>query len=101
MSRPWTLVLVVGACTVAFKAMGPVVLGGRELPHRIRGVVDLLAPTLLAALVVVSTFASGQELVLDARAAAIVAAVGAVALRAPIIVVVTVAAVVAAVIRLL
>jgi hypothetical protein len=101
MSRAWTVVLVVGACTVAFKAMGPVVLGGRELPYRIRGVVELLAPTLLAALVVVSTFASGRELVLDARAVAIVAAVAAVALRAPIIVVVTVAAIVAAVIRLL
>lgn len=101
MNRAWTVVLAVGACTVAFKAIGPVVLGGRALPRAIRGVVALLAPTLLAALVVVSTFASRRDLVVDARAIAIVAAVGAVALRAPIIVVVTVAAVVAAVIRLL
>jgi branched-subunit amino acid transport protein len=101
MSRAWAAVLVVGACTVAFKSLGPVALGGRELPRHIRGVVALLAPTLLAALVVVSTFASGRDLTVDARAVAIVAAAGAVALRAPVIVVVTVAAVVAAVIRLL
>lgn len=101
MSRAWTLVIVVGACTVLFKAAGPVLLGGRALPVRIRGVVALLAPTLLAALVVVATFGRGRDLAVDARAAGMVAAVAAVALRAPIIVVVTLAAVVAAVARLL
>jgi branched-subunit amino acid transport protein len=101
MSGAWTVVVVVGACTIVFKAMGPVILGGRELPRRIRGVVALLAPTLLAALVVVSTFGSGQELAIDARAAGMVAAAAAVALRAPVIVVVTTAAVVAALTRLI
>ena len=101
MSSAWTLVVVVGACTIVFKAMGPVVLGGRELPVRIRGVVALLAPTLLAALVVVATFGSGRNLTVDARAAGLMAAVAALALRAPVIVVVTTAAVVAALTRLL
>ena len=59
----------------------------------------LLAPTLLAALVVVSTFASGRSLVLDARAAGMAAAVVAVVLRAPVLVVVAVAAATAAVVR--
>jgi hypothetical protein len=101
MSRVWTLVVVVGACTVAFKALGPVILGGRELPARIQGVVALLAPTLLAALVVVATFGSGRSLALDARAAGMAAAAAAVALRAPILAVVSVAALVAALARLL
>ena len=100
MTRAWVAVAVVGACTMAFKALGPVVLGGRELPARIRGVVALLAPTLLAALVVVSTFGDGRALVVDPRAAGMAAAAVAAALRAPIIVVVTVAAVVAALVRL-
>lgn len=100
MSRAWTAVVVVGACTMAFKALGPVLLGGRELPRRIRGVVALLAPTLLAALVVVSTFGQGRALVFDERVAGMAAAAVAIALRAPIIVVVTVAAVVAALLRL-
>ena len=101
MSDAWTAVLVIGAFTIAFKAAGPLMLGGRELPHRIRGVVALLAPTLLAALVVVATFGSGRDIVVDARVAGITAAVVAIAVRAPIIVVVTVAAVVAALVRLL
>jgi len=62
-------------------------------------VVALLAPTLLAALVVVSTFATGRELVVDARVAGMAAAVTALALRAPTLVVVVSAAVVAALVR--
>jgi len=99
MSRAWLVVLVVGAASIAFKAAGPVVLGGRALPGLVTRVVALLAPTLLAALVVVSTFATGRELVLDARIAGVGAAAVAVALRAPILVVVAVAAVTAALVR--
>jgi hypothetical protein len=95
-------VLVVGACTIVFKAMGPVLLGGRELPARIRGVVALLAPTLLAALVVVSMFDDGRSIGIEAgMAVGMAAAVVALAFRAPIIVVVGVAAVGAALVRLL
>ena len=65
MSDAWIVVLAIGACTVVFKALGPVVIGGRQLPPRLAGVVALLAPTLLAALVVVSTFATGRTLVVD------------------------------------
>ena len=101
MSDVWLVVVVVGACTVLFKALGPVAIGGRELPPRLRSVVALLAPTLLAALVVVSTFASGRSLVLDARAAGMVAAAIAVVLRAPLLVTVAAAAVVAALVRAL
>lgn len=61
--------------------------------------VELLAPTLLAALIVTQAFADGRHLVLDARAAGLAAAAAAVALRAPVLVVVVVAAGVAALTR--
>ena len=35
MSTTWLVVLIVGAFTIAFKAAGPVLLGGRELPRRL------------------------------------------------------------------
>jgi branched-subunit amino acid transport protein len=100
-STGWLLVIVVGLATVALKATGPVVVGGRELPPRVLGVVALLAPTLLAALVVTQAFADGRALALDARAAGLAAAAVAIALRAPVLAVVGIAALVAAVVRLI
>ena len=92
MSRAWLVVLIVGLATMAIKAIGPVFLGGRALPERVQAVVGLLAPALLAALVVTSVLAAGRELVLDERLIGIAAAVVALLLRAPILVVVVVAA---------
>ena len=97
----WLLVAIVGLGTVALKGVGPLVLGGRRVPDRLTGVVSLLAPTLLAALIVTNTFATGTALVIDARVAGMAAAVVAIVLRAPILVVVVVAAVAAAVTRAL
>ena len=92
--------LVVGASTIALKGAGPVLLGGRRLPPAVAGPLALLAPSLLAALVVTQTFADGRRLVLDARAAGVAAAAVAIALRAPLLVVVVVAAVATALVRL-
>jgi branched-subunit amino acid transport protein len=92
MSDIWLIVLLVGAATVALKAAGPVLLGGRPLPARALGVVELLAPAVLAALVAVSIFGGDRELVLDARVLGLGAAVLALAARAPIILVVVAAA---------
>lgn len=97
----WLLVAIVGLGTVALKGVGPLVLGGRRVPDRLTGVVSLLAPTLLAALIVTNTFATGTALVIDARVAGMAAAVLAIVLRAPILVVIVVAAVAAAVTRAL
>jgi branched chain amino acid efflux pump len=101
MTQTWVLVAVVGACTVVLKGLGPLAIGGRELPAPVRGVVVLLAPTLLAALIVTQAFATGRHLVVDARAAGLAAALVAVALRAPVLVVVLVAAGTAALVRAL
>ena len=100
MSDVWLAVIVVGAGTIALKSVGPVVLGGRRLPPLIARPMALLAPSLLAALVVTQTFASGRHLVLDARAAGVGAAAVAIAVRAPLLGVVIVAAVATALVRL-
>ena len=101
MSRVWLAVALVGAATVALKAAGPVLLGGRELPARVRVLVGLLAPALLAALVVTQTFESGRHVVVDARVAGVVSAAVALRLRVPILAAVVLAAGVTAALRAL
>ena len=100
MSAVWWSVLLVGVGTVLLKAAGPVLLGGRTLPPSLGGMLDLIAPSVLAALVVTQLVGGDRELVLDERLAGIAAAVVALALRAPILVVVAVAAVTTALLRL-
>jgi len=100
-SRVWLAVVLVGIATVALKAAGPVVLGERELPARVRSVVGLLAPALLAALVVTQTFGSGRHVVVDARVAGVATAAVALRLRAPILAAVVLAAGVTAALRAL
>jgi branched-subunit amino acid transport protein len=70
----WIVVLVVGAITVAFKATGPVLLGDRGLPPRLVGLVELLAPVMLSALVVTQAFGGDRSLEVDARVAGLAAA---------------------------
>jgi branched-subunit amino acid transport protein len=97
----WVVIAIVGAVTIVFKASGPVLLGKRELPPRVVSVVEVLAPAMLAALVVTQTFGGDRELVIDERLAGVVAGGIAVWLKAPLLVVMVVAAVTAALIRLL
>jgi hypothetical protein len=101
MTSTWVVVAAIGIGTMALKAAGPVLLGGRPLPARVQAVVALLAPALLAALVATTTLGSGQQLVADARLIGLGAAVVALLLRAPVLLVVAVAAAAAAIARLL
>jgi branched-subunit amino acid transport protein len=101
MTEVWVTVVAVGVLTIASKAVGPVAIGGRSLPPRLLGVVELLAPALLAALVVTQVFASERDLVIDARAVGLLAAGAALVLRAPVLAVVVVAAVATALARAL
>jgi branched-subunit amino acid transport protein len=96
MSTVWIVVLVTGIGTLGLKAAGPVLLGGRPLPDRLSGVVTLVGPALLAALVAIGTFADGQRLVIDARVLGVAAAAVAIRLRAPVLLVVITAAAVTA-----
>jgi branched-subunit amino acid transport protein len=102
MSTAWVTIAVLTAGTVAIKSIGPVALGGRELPPRLSGVVARLAPSLLAALVVVDTVGTEpRTLTLDWTAAGLVAAAVALLARLPMFVVVVIAAVVTAAARAL
>ncbi|HVD65487.1 MAG TPA: AzlD domain-containing protein [Gaiellaceae bacterium] len=95
------MIAVVGAATIVFKGIGPVALGGRELPAGLGGVVQMLAPALLAALVVTQLVGADRKLVFDERLLGIAAAIVAIRLRAPLLAVVLVAAGVTALARLI
>jgi branched chain amino acid efflux pump len=97
-------ITVVGLClaTAAIKAFGPLAFGGRTLPPVLARIIPLLAPALLAALVITETFGSDhRSLVVDARAGGVAVAGVAIARRAPLPVVVLLAAGVTAALRAL
>lgn len=97
----WHIILLASAATLALKLAGYFVPAGfleRERPARIA---DLLTVALLAALIAVQTFASGQTLEIDARLPAVIVAAALFALRVPFVIVVFAAAAIAAGIRAL
>lgn len=81
-------------------------LVGYSLPRRVieqpvvKHVAELLPVALLTALIATQSFTTGHHLQLDARAAGLVAAAIAVRFKAPFLVVVAVACVVTALVRL-
>ena len=96
----WTTVLLASGLAYLLKLIGFLVpqhlLDGPVVSRMVR----LLPVALLAALVAVQTFAGeGGALVVDARTAALAVAIVAIALRAPFIVVVVLAAATAAALR--
>jgi len=96
----WLAILGAGVGCYLLKLAG-LSLPARVLEHpRVERVADLIPVALLAALVAVQVFASGTSLTIDARAAGLAAAVVALLLRAPFLVVVFVAAATAALLRL-
>lgn len=101
MSSIWIVIAVVGAATVALKAVGPVILGGRQLPGGLSSILFLLAPALLGALVITQAVGGDREIVLEGRLVGIGAAAVAIALRLPLIAVVVIAATVTAAVRAL
>lgn len=103
MNADWATVLGLSLTLIVTKGIGPAVLGGRELPAAVTKVAGLLAPAVLAALIVVGTFTgAGGQLVVDARAAGLVAAgLVYVLSRGSILTAVAAAAVVAAAVRAL
>ena len=101
MSAGWATVIAVGVGTMLLKAVGPVGVAGRTLPAPAERLLDLIAPAILAALVVVETFASGRHLVVDARLAGVGAGVVCVLARAPLWVVVVCGALATAAVRAL
>jgi hypothetical protein len=86
LAEEWVLVCWLVVTTAVIRAAGPVALGGRELPARAMSVIGLLAPALLAALVVTQTFGGdGSEIVLDERVVGVAGAGAVLALRGGIL----------------
>lgn len=97
----WVAILVGAASCYVLK------LAGLSMPKavlddkRVQKIAALLPVALLAALTVTQTFSEGRHLSVDARAAGVGVAVVAVLLRAPFLLVVALAAVTAALLRLI
>jgi branched chain amino acid efflux pump len=101
MTSAWIAVAGVGTATIALKGAGPLAFARRPLPRSVAALMPLLAPCLLAALVVGQTVADGRSVTIDARAAGVAAAAVALLLRAPLPAVLAAAAGVAAATRAL
>ncbi len=99
MTTLWVTIVAVALANAAIKAVGPVLVGGRDLPARATAIIALLAPALLAALVVTETFGEGRHLVLDGRAIGVAVAGVALWLRAPVLIAVALAAIATALAR--
>jgi len=98
-STIWITVAALAVGTFASKAAGTLVLGGRELTPRTLAVTALLAPALLAGLLVYETFGGEDGFVVDARAAGVGAAILAILAKAPMLLVIVLAAAVTAGVR--
>jgi branched-subunit amino acid transport protein len=88
-------ITVGGLClaTAVIKALGPLTFGGRSLPPALGRIIPLLAPALLAALVITETFGGEHgSVVIDARAGGVAVAGVAIARRAPVPIVILLAA---------
>jgi branched-subunit amino acid transport protein len=97
----WAVIIGAGVGCYLMKLAG-LSVPPRLLEHpKVERVADLLPVALLSALIGVQVFGAGQSLTVDARVVGLGAAFVALLLRAPFIVVVAVAAVAAALVRLL
>jgi branched-subunit amino acid transport protein len=67
----WVLIGLCAVVTAAIKAVGPIALGHRDLPGWFTDVIALMAPALLAALVVTAALADGDRLAVGADTAGV------------------------------
>jgi branched-subunit amino acid transport protein len=70
----WALIGLCALVTAAIKAVGPIALGHRDLPGWFTDVIALMAPALLAALVVTAALADGDKLAVGADTAGVAVA---------------------------
>ena len=96
----WIAILAVAAGSFLIKAAGPAALGSRSLPGWSTAVLALLAPALLAALVVVEVLGRRWDDVDWTVLAGLATATGVWLLRAPMLVAVLAGVVATAVLRL-
>ena len=99
MTTLWVAIVAVALANAVIKAAGPLLVGGRELPPHVVAVIALLAPALLAALVVTETFGEDRHLVIDERTIGVAVAGLVLALRGPVLIAVALAAITTALAR--
>jgi uncharacterized membrane protein len=95
----WPAVIIGSVGAYVLKLTGYVIPARLLDNPRLRRLTALLPIALLAALVGVQTFSTGTAVQIDARVAGLAAAITALVLRAPFLVVVLVAAITAAALR--
>jgi branched-subunit amino acid transport protein len=95
----WWVVLGLVVVCVVLRAVGPAVLGDRELPAPVRRVVTVLAPALLAGLVITEIGGERWTGLDPAMVAGVLVAGGARLVRVPALIAVVIGAAVAAGIR--
>lgn len=100
MTTLWVVIVAVAVATAAIKATGPVLIGGRRLPERATAVVSMLAPAMLAGLIITQMLGDEGRLVLDERLLGVGVAGIALMLRAHVLVAVFLAAVTVAIARM-
>jgi branched-subunit amino acid transport protein len=97
----WLLIGLCAVVTAVIKAAGPIALGHRDLPGWFTDVISLMAPALLAALVVTAALADGDHLAVGADTAGVAVAGAALWRGVSVVAGVAIAAVVTAGLRAL
>jgi branched-subunit amino acid transport protein len=97
----WVLIAALAVMATLMKAVGPALVGGRELPRWATGVIAAMAPALLAALVATSVFADGRRLTVGADTVGVAAGAVLLLCRVPLVVSAAVAVALTAVLRAL
>jgi branched-subunit amino acid transport protein len=87
----WITIVAVALASAAIRAVGPILLGDRELPSSANAIIALLVPAVLTALVVTETFGEDGGLVFDEKAIGVAVAAVALTLRAPVLLAVALA----------
>ncbi|MQA87092.1 MAG: AzlD domain-containing protein [Streptosporangiales bacterium] len=102
MTAVWITIAALFVGTIALKATGPIALRRRHPPRRAVAVIALVAPTVLTSLVLYQTLSAHPTgVTMDARIVGLVVAALAIAARAPMIVVILLAALATAAVRAL
>ncbi|MFD9903274.1 AzlD domain-containing protein [Streptomyces sp. NPDC059063] len=95
----WAAIAAVALLSFSFKAVGPAVFGGRELPARARTVIALMAPALLAGFVMVDLAGRGWSALDLSVVGGVAVGIGVRLCKAPFPVVMLAAAVATALLR--
>lgn len=99
MTAVWITIACLAVINALVRATGPVLAGGRDLPAPLARFIAFAIPALMAALIVTGVFVSERAVVLDARAGGLAVAALGLVLRAPLLVVVLLAAAATALLR--